>query len=190
MINSVDKLLRSVSYSLADIGALAYGAGPGLFSGIRAACTAAQGIAFVRQTKVAQVTTTQALAQLYSCHRSLVAYPAHLGHFYMAAYTRSNNKWKTVLEPILANAQQMPMLEGDWQLCTRQRSRLNQIINRCVTGRMENLPVQRGSIAPAIAILGMQAWREGKMLAPHQALPVYVRNQVAYTKQELATKHA
>ena len=184
IIDSIDMVLAKAGISLGDVSSLACGIGPGNFSGIRSACCVAQGLAFVKGIKIALVHSTLALAHASDCDKALVGYPAHRGHCYLAAYARTGGKWEERLEPSLFSLERLPRIEGNWQLCARRMSAHRARLERCVSGKLEGSPAWRGSLAPAVADIGMRMADNGQLVSPVDALPLYVRNKVALTIAE------
>ena len=184
IIDSIDKVLAKAGISLDDVTSLASGIGPGNFSGIRSACCVAQGLAFVKGIKIALVHSTLALAQASGCENAFVGYPAHRGHCYLAAYARTGEKWKVRLAPSLFSLDRLPRFEGNWELCSRRMSPHRARLEKCVSGNLEGSPSWRGSLAPAVAQIGMRMAVDGQLVDPADALPLYVRNKVALTIAE------
>jgi tRNA threonylcarbamoyladenosine biosynthesis protein TsaB len=63
LIGMLDALLRDAGLGVCDMDGIAYGSGPGSFTGVRIACGATQGLAFGAQIPVAGTCTLLALAQ-------------------------------------------------------------------------------------------------------------------------------
>lgn len=184
LIASIERLRRAANIELNTLDYIAFGAGPGLFSGIRAACTATQGLAFVLATPVVPVPTPLALAHACCTKRALVAYRAYQGHCYIAAYERSKHNWRELLKPTLCPQNELPSLSGNWELCGRRLATLQSACKRACSGTVQRLPSWRSSLAPTVALLGMKLAAAGKTVTAVQALPHYVRHKVAYTKEE------
>lgn len=183
LIASIEKLRRKLNLELADLDYLAFGAGPGLFSGIRAACTAVQGLGYVFAKPIVEVPTTLALASTYSAPNMLIAFRAYQGHCYLSAYQKTKHHYKTVLPPTLYPNDNLPKLTGSWHLGGRRLAELHQYFSNS-TIQFHKLPNQRGSLAPALTQLGLHLASKGQAVAAVDARPNYVRTKVAYTKAE------
>ncbi|NOT81814.1 MAG: tRNA (adenosine(37)-N6)-threonylcarbamoyltransferase complex dimerization subunit type 1 TsaB [Gallionella sp.] len=108
-------LLRDAGVRLAELDGIAYGAGPGSFTGVRIACGATQGLAFGANLPVAGVCTLQALAEASGKSKVIAALDARMGEIYHAVYEKINGEWATVSEPCLCKAQDAPRVSGeDW----------------------------------------------------------------------------
>jgi tRNA threonylcarbamoyladenosine biosynthesis protein TsaB len=115
LMEMLDALLRDAGVKLAELDGIAYGAGPGSFTGVRIACGATQGLAFGANLPVVGVCTLQALAEASGKSRVIAALDARMGEIYHAVYEKINGEWTTVSEPRLCKAQDAPLVSGaDW----------------------------------------------------------------------------
>jgi tRNA threonylcarbamoyladenosine biosynthesis protein TsaB len=91
----IDELLQESHLTLQSLDAIAYGAGPGSFTGIRIANSVAQGLAMAANKPVVPVSSLAILAQtalnLYGCRTMYVAVDARMQQIYWAKYTNNNN---------------------------------------------------------------------------------------------------
>src|SRR5688572_13471584 len=90
----LEKLLRGQS-----IDAVAFGAGPGAFTGLRIACALAQGLAFARNLPVLGVPTLEALAQESGAERVVACVDARMREVYYAALEKRGERWHEVIAP-------------------------------------------------------------------------------------------
>src|SRR6056300_1677773 len=79
-----------------DLNGIAFGAGPGSFTGLRVACGVAQGLAFGLNLPVIGISTLEALAAQINNENIITAIDARMGEIYHAAYIKSTDNWKTV----------------------------------------------------------------------------------------------
>lgn len=184
IIDSIDEVLSQSGVRAADLEAIACGIGPGNFSGIRSACGVAQGLSLVHGTGVAQVPTTLALAHASGCGKAIVAYPAHRGHCYLAAYDGKAGRLRERLAPSLWPLDGLPRLAGDWEVCARKMPGNRDLLAGCAKGKASVRTAWRGSLAPAIAELGLAMKEAGRLAAASEVRPLYVRNKVALTIEE------
>ena len=98
----VEQLLAKAELSLQQLDALAFGRGPGAFTGVRIATGVVQGMAYGADLPVVPVSTLQALAQrTYHeyCHEHvLAAFDARMNEVYWAAYQLDGSGLMTLIE--------------------------------------------------------------------------------------------
>jgi len=82
------RLLAGAGIGAGDLQAVAFGAGPGAFTGLRIACGLAQGIAFARDLPVIGVSTLEAIAEESGAARTVACLDARMGELYWAPYER------------------------------------------------------------------------------------------------------
>lgn len=90
ILSMIDELLHSQNLSLEDLDAIAYGCGPGSFTGIRIASSVAQGIGFASQLPIIPISSLEVLAYAayiqYKVTQISVAIDARMGQVYFAKY--------------------------------------------------------------------------------------------------------
>jgi tRNA threonylcarbamoyladenosine biosynthesis protein TsaB len=185
----VQALLDEAGCALADCDAIAFGAGPGSFTGVRTACGIAQGLAFGAGLPVIPVITLQAMAQAGleqgGARDVLAVLDARMGEVYWAQY-RFDGAWQAVVEPCLSAASAVKPA-GAVIACgnglTAYREQLEPaLLNGAQPEWMPH--------AAQVAALARTALGEGHAVAPDQASPLYLRNKVALTTAERAAKAA
>lgn len=185
----IDSLLAEAEIDAHDLDGLAFGRGPGSFTGVRIATGVIQGIALGLELPVAPVSTLAAIAQEYFerelTDTAFTAMDARMGEVFWGVYRRSVHGFAELIgeESVgAANAVDFPDLCGagvgsGWHvyqevLATRLKGR----IMHCET---DNLPR-----AGAVAVLGVQDFAAGLQVPVEQAMPVYLRNKVAKKESE------
>src|SRR5690348_10909386 len=103
LLPMVRELLDGRGMALADLDGIAFGAGPGAFTGLRIACGIAQGLALGAGLPVIGVSTLEALAetarQRYGSSHVIAALDARAQEVYVAAYRHDGKRWVEVSAP-------------------------------------------------------------------------------------------
>lgn len=106
------ELLSEAALCLSQLDAIAFGAGPGSFTGLRIACGVAQGVALGAGLPVIPVGTLEALAEANGGERVLACLDARMGELYCAAYARAGQGWTESVPPLLCAPADLPALSG------------------------------------------------------------------------------
>lgn len=189
ILPQIGQMLAQQQCALSDLDAIAFGAGPGSFTGLRIACGVAQGLAYAHQLPVLPVCTLHALAAQSEADRVIACLDARMGEVYLAAYARdANGAYQEVLSPCLARPEHAPALEGDawvgvgtgWQAYPAglQQSYGQQLAEQGVQAHVCY------PSAATIASIAVQDYQRGLAVPAEQASPLYVRDKVAFTTQE------
>ena len=183
-------LLARAGLSLADVDAIAFGRGPGAFTGLRSACAVVQGLAFGAGKPVlsldslmivAEDARQQALAAGTALEGTIwVAMDARIGEIYAGAYRFDAAGWITVDAPALYSP---AALVSHWQRPAAVAGSALAVFAEALGEPARSWP-DSVSRAAAIAVLAEQAWRRGEAMDAAAALPVYVRDKVAQTTAE------
>lgn len=209
LLPMVDRVLASAAISKSDLNAVAFGQGPGGFTGLRVASGVAQGIAFGLGLPVIPVSSLLTVAtrahqaqgnpalHLDSCY--LVVQDARMGEAYLAVYqppVQAGKAWRTLQTPILIDVEQI----SAWFNASAMTWGLTPETPGYLVGdamdaypRLADFDRDLGRLRAAgswrsdaltVAQLALEAWRRGESLAPENAIPSYVRDKVAYTISE------
>ncbi len=188
LLPMVQALLAEAGITLAQCDAVAFGAGPGSFTGVRTACGVAQGLAFGLDLPVVPVVTLLAMAQACrdACAASdvLVLLDARMEEIYWAQY-RYRDGWQIVQEPALGTPSAVAAI-GDAIACG------NGLVAYAPT--FNALPVATNTCpgviphATQIARLAEAELAAGRTVNARDAQPIYLRNKVALTTSERQAK--
>lgn len=183
----VQALLAQAGMSLSDCDAIAFGAGPGSFTGVRTACGVAQGLAFGADLPVVPVVTllSMAAACRETCNAAdvLVVLDARMEEVYWAQY-RYQDGWQIVTAPTLSAAVDV-RATGTPVACGNGLGTYPSAFE----GWKETLP-EITPHASQIARLAESEFIAGRTMKAHEAQPIYLRNKVALTTAERMSKVA
>ncbi len=161
------------------IDAVAFGAGPGAFTGLRIACALAQGLAFARNLPVLGVSSLEALAQESGAERVVACIDARMREVYYAALEKRAGRWHQVIAPQCVPPQSAPRPAGEgWIGCGNGFGVYGNM------GFAKVLPEVHPT-ALAVAQLAAPKLAAGEGVDAAAASPVYLRDKVALTKEEL-----
>ncbi len=180
----VQELLAEAGLQLADCDAIAFGAGPGSFTGVRTACGVAQGLAWGAGLPVLPLVTLDAMAlacrQQTGAHDILAVLDARMGEVYWAQYRGA----EVVAGPALCAPVDVAPVES------------GQPLTACGNGfsaypeAFEGRPYAAGALADImphahqVAQLAVAALEAGQGVPAALAQPLYLRNKIAYTSAE------
>jgi tRNA threonylcarbamoyladenosine biosynthesis protein TsaB len=192
LLPQVQALLKAAGLALHDLDALAFGAGPGAFTGLRTACSVVQGLAFGVDKPVLPLDSLLIVAEAARQGREAfeveVAMDARMGEVYAAAYAYAAGQWQVQRAPGLYAA---AALGAMWQAKPP-----GAIAGTALAALAPALTLPPGAQvaqaegrAAALLRCARMAFAQGQAVPAAQALPVYVRNKVAHTTAErLAAK--
>jgi tRNA threonylcarbamoyladenosine biosynthesis protein TsaB len=171
-------LLARFSISVEALDAVAFGAGPGSFTGLRIACGLAQGLALARNVPVLGVSTLEALAQESGAERVIACLDARMREVYYAALERQAQGWREVVPARCVPPEALAVPEGNWVGAGN---------GFAIYGNMGLARVLPEVHPTALALAQLAAPRlaAGEGVDAALAHPVYIRDKVALTKAEL-----
>lgn len=180
LIAMVDDLLQATGYKLQAMDGIAFGMGPGSFTGVRIACGAAQGLAFGAGLPVAGICTLQALAEASGKEKVIAALDARMGEIYHAAYEKCDDSWVAASEPRLCKPEEAPPLPGDgWFGAGSGFAMHGEVLGKRYAGQLQGADGVAVPQAAAIAALGAAQFLQGLGKDAAEALPLYLRDKVA-----------
>ncbi len=180
LMEMLDTLLKNVGIKLPQLDGIAFGAGPGSFTGVRIACGVAQGLALGADLPVAGVCTLQALAQASGHDKVIAALDARMAEVYHAAYEKQFGVWVAVCEPGLCLPQDAPQVEGDgWFGAGSGFIAHSEALRGRYAANLAGVDARVVPQANAIAQLAAAQFAAGRGMDPAEALPLYLRDKVA-----------
>ena len=190
LLPMIRSLLDECGCTLDDVDGIAFGAGPGSFTGLRLACGVAQGLALGAGLPLVGVSTLEALAETArrrnGAIRVIAALDARMREVYVAAYQHDGERWQEVLAPQVTDPASAPLPAGSgWAGVGSGFGAYPALRERCVA----LLASCDDSVTPAAAAIGVLAsprFAAGEGIAARDAAPCYVRHKVARTSDERA----
>jgi len=193
LLPMVDELLAAAELRLRNLNAIAFGRGPGAFTGVRLAASVTQGLAFAAAVPVVPISDLRALAQ-----RALQEYPhvarvlactdARMREVYWGCFARGPQDLAAAVGDEHVSAPERVAVPADWYGQAEDSAWI-----ALGTGFVAH-PRLRESLAPAvfvldgvlprareIAALAVPEVGAGRVLPAEQALPVYLRDDVTQT---------
>lgn len=184
----IQELLAEAGIALKDCDAIAFGAGPGSFTGVRTACGISQGLAFGANLPVVPVVTLDAMAlachQKHGAQRVLTVLDARMDEVYWAQYEfdgAANAMPRAVIAPQLS-APVAVTPQGTATPCGNGFAAYAEAF--IGKGFADGV---HGDVMPhavQIAQLARVAFAAGRTVSAAEAQPLYLRNKVAYTQAE------
>ena len=174
LIPAIMALLKEANLTLLQLDVIVFGRGPGSFTGLRTACSVAQGLAFgAGGIQVLPVDTLLAVAEeaRFSSGSEKIqsVLDARMGEVYAASYTYKNRIWDVNSEIHLCKPEAL-RIESGFHLagnCLDDANRINALPTATAMLRLAPSMLAAGLAVPA-----------------DQALPLYVRDKVAQTTAE------
>ena len=191
ILKMIENLLQDTGLKSSDIDVLAFGRGPGSFMGVRVAAGVVQGIAFAHSIQVVPVSTLAAIAsvamQQTNQSKVLAAIDARMSEVYWGAYTQ-NSDGKIILqgEECVIAPDKAPIPEqGEWVAAGTGWGSYGEVLKprlgeRCIESLDDCFPS-----AEAIAKLALVAYEKGESVTAGEAVPVYLRDNVASKPKQL-----
>jgi tRNA threonylcarbamoyladenosine biosynthesis protein TsaB len=214
MIPQILALLKEAGLALTDLQAVVFGRGPGAFTGLRTACSVAQGLAFGADLPVLPIDTLLAVAEEARAAnastggapvtRVLAVMDARMAQVYAAAYEFTPNvadtageaiqlhgTWRCVQEPELHSPESLHW-PADWTHDSAQTASAAfiaagnawPVYAGCWPAALTAPQVMALPTAAALLRLAPAAWAAGEAVPPEEALPLYIRDKVAQTTDE------
>ncbi|MBJ7550710.1 tRNA (adenosine(37)-N6)-threonylcarbamoyltransferase complex dimerization subunit type 1 TsaB [Marinomonas ostreistagni] len=186
----VDQLLSQAGLTLSQLDAIAFGRGPGSFTGLRISAGVVQGLAYGADLPVVPVSTLAAMA--LEAHQAtyhndwLAALDARMGEIYVGGYhiEKQNDFWvaqETFAERVIAPDNLMAIEQAYQGVGSGwlYQDRLNEVLATPATDVLQDIAPR----AACIAELAAFDFSQGKTVSAEQALPVYLRDEITWEKQ-------
>lgn len=203
LLPALQGMLHEAGLAWPAVNAIAFGSGPGAFTGLRTACSVTQGLALGLGVPVIVLDTLMAVAEdarqradapLPADEVVWVLQDARMGELYVGAFSWGGQRWSVHTPPAL-----WPL--GEPRARWASRGEGVRVCGNALTAcpaawdglSADDVRVLAADAMPrgaALAELARQAWAQGEQVDPALALPRYVRDKVAQTTAERAAAQA
>lgn len=186
LIPAIMALLAQAALPMESLDAIVFGRGPGSFTGLRTACSVAQGLAWGAGVPVLGIDTLLAVAEDARERSSLTQFvavlDARMGEVYWAPWRFDGARWHPGGPPRLSAPDQVPAAAGS----VLAGSGLHAFDGRLPALRhVEAVPSAHALLRLAPALIA-----DGQATAASGAMPLYIRDKVAQTTEERAAARA
>lgn len=189
VLPQIQVLLDSANIKLKDLDGIAFGAGPGAFTGVRIASGVAQGLGYGANLPVVGINTLTAVAEASGQQKVIVCLDARMGEIYHAALIKKDGIWIEISATKVCKPQDAPILQGsDWfgagSGWAVYKDNLTQIYVQNLSQSLVNIVSDITPTAEAILRLAQAIFEFGQAKPAIEAMPIYIRNRVALTTLE------
>jgi tRNA threonylcarbamoyladenosine biosynthesis protein TsaB len=183
LIPAIHGLLSQAGLRLDELDAIVFGRGPGSFTGLRTACSVAQGLAFGADVPVLPVDTLMAVAEqartASGFEKVVAVLDARMDEVYSAAYNWADGRWQQESGFSVGRPETVVVPEG-WALAGNAFT--------AYAGRLPGAAPSAEALPAATALLRLAPalLAAGQAVSAAHALPLYIRDKVAQTTEERA----
>lgn len=187
VLGMVDALLAQAGLRLPQLDALVLSRGPGAFTGLRLVCGVVQGLALGADLPVVPVSSLAVLAygayREYHAEHIAAALDARMGEVYFAAYTLHHGSMQEIGTECVCRPDQVPLPPGTvWLGVGSGFGAYASVLADRFGAALQATDAERYPHAQDAALLGKLGFLRGEALPADLALPVYLRNEVAWKK--------
>lgn len=195
LLPMIDQLLADAGIALKQLDGVAFGCGPGSFTGLRIAAATAQGLAYGSQLGVIPVSSLQALAlgaqRTHSATHVLSILDARMGEVYCGVYVANiDNRMISTIDDCVCAPDDVPLPDTPdvaWLLVGSGADAYKVSLQ----AKLQGLQIQHAADcwpnAQDILTAAIPRAQRGEFTLPEDAVPVYLRNRVALTEAERAS---
>ena len=186
LLPAIESLLQQASLRYAALDAIAFGAGPGSFTGLRTACSVAQGLGFAAGVRLLPIDSLLAVAeearfQHGPADHVLAALDARMSQLYVARYAFADGRFEQLGDFELLAPEALRLAPG-WRLAGNALpTYADRLTPEAQTSHVAALPTAEAMLRLAPVLIA-----DGALVEPEHALPRYVRDKVAQTTAERA----
>ncbi len=183
ILGMAQKLMNEAGIKVTQLDALAFGRGPGSFTGVRIATGVVQGLAYAVDLPVVPVSTLASIAQaVHQDHGSLgilSAIDARMGGVYWGAYKVNDGLVSLVDKEMVTTPEEVPVPDGHWVGAGSGWKGHRESLQNRVGGQVDQIYEDYFPQSQSIACLAVKDFENGMAVEAAQAIPIYLRDDVA-----------
>jgi tRNA threonylcarbamoyladenosine biosynthesis protein TsaB len=180
----VRELMHEAGVGFNQLDAIAFGVGPGAFTGLRVACGAAQGLAVAHDLPVLPVTSLECMAAATGAAQVLAVLDARMGEVYSGSYVCDGEAYRLLGEIRVATPADVLLPEGAGWLACGNALKAYPLLAERVSAQGLSLQSDIFPEAAVLARLAAPRAARGEGIDPALAAPLYIRDKVAKTVAE------
>lgn len=189
LLPMVDSVLADAKASLASLDAIAFGAGPGSFTGLRIACGVAQGLGFGANLPLVPVSSLAAIAaevfaQQPTAEYCLAAFDARMQQIYAGVYRNEHGLPVLLEDEVVIEPENyiLPLATGVLHAAGSGLAFVD-VMPNVQADELCSVNTQAEVKASAVLRIAEYMFSQGEIIAAHDAEPAYLRQQVSWKKQ-------
>lgn len=182
----VDELLSNANISLNEVDFLAFGRGPGSFTGVRVAASVAQGLAMGANLPVIAVSNLKTMAeeayQKLGAKRVIALIDARMNEVYFAQFERDGNEWNEIVTEQVCSPEKAIrqfQIERDVFVVGTGWEAYSQFSEQKLPFLVSDIHLPNAEYMLALALIDIQ---KGNTITSFEIEPVYLRNEVTWEK--------
>ncbi len=180
LLQSIREIMAETGLALTQLDGIAFGRGPGMFTGLRIGAGITQGLAFALDVPVVPVSSLEALARACEGEYVLAAIDARMEQVYWCGFRRENGNLRALTPEQVSTPSALRLGAGNhWIGCGSGWDRYADALTAALGARLQSWHAGHSPRAGDIAAIAAGVLHAGGGLPPEEAVPVYVRDDVA-----------
>ena len=186
----VDQILGQAGLTLSDLDAIAFGRGPGSFTGLRISAGVVQGLAFGADLPVIPISTLAALSlegfQKTGKNNWLAALDARMGEIYMGGYSVNKVAGRYEIESLINECVAKPAALSAFSTSFDGVGSgwcYEDVLTSLLPTPPDHILMDLAPRAACIAELALLQFIKGEMVSAYDAIPTYLRDEISWEKQ-------
>lgn len=192
LLPCIQRVLGAAGVAMRELDAIAFGRGPGAFTGLRAACATAQGLAWGANLPVLPIDTLMAVAEdarvRLGADDVWVAMDARMGEIFAGRYRWSGTGWLQIVAPALVTPDEFHALglthPAKWLVGSAPKAFGERLRWHSASELASDADDDAQPAGGALLACAKAAWARSEAIDAAGALPLYLRNKVALTTAE------